>query len=140
MWFNKIIAWLLRSPLHGALSRNLVLVTVTGRKSGRSFSAPVNYLRQGNTLWIISWRERTWWRNLRRTAAVKVLLAGKSLSGSGQVIEEEQAVARSLVDYYRLAPGSAKFAHIRLDSDGQPVVSDCELAAHKLVVVRIDLD
>jgi deazaflavin-dependent oxidoreductase (nitroreductase family) len=140
MWFNSIIAWLLRSSLHGMVSRNLMLLTMTGRKSGRSISTPTNYLRQGNTLWIISWRQRTWWRNLRGGASVKILLAGRNLSGTGQVIEEEKAVAQSLFDYYRQVPRVAKYFHIGLDPAGDPLLPDCHLSAQKNVVVRIDLD
>jgi len=59
MWFNPIMIWLLKSPLHGFISKGVMLVTVTGRKSGKFFLTPTNYVRDGNTLWVISWRERT---------------------------------------------------------------------------------
>jgi len=35
MWYNTLMSWLLRSPFHGLLSKSTLLVTVTGRKSGR---------------------------------------------------------------------------------------------------------
>jgi hypothetical protein len=34
--FNKPIAFILRSPLHRMLSRSLLLITFTGRKSGKA--------------------------------------------------------------------------------------------------------
>jgi len=139
MWFNPIMIWLLKSPLHGMIDKGIMLVTLTGRKSGKTISTPVNVHRDGNTLWVISWRERKWWRNLRGGANLKVLLAGRTMDGTGQVIEEEQAVAKSLFDYYRKAPGAAKYVQINLDAAGQPVHAYCELAAKKMVVIRIDL-
>lgn len=139
MWFNPIMIWLLKSPLHGMISKSVMLVTVIGRKSGRSISTPTNYIRDENTLWVISWRERTWWRNLRRGAYVRVLLAGRGAEGHGQVIEEEKAVAQSLQDYYRKVPQYAKYVGIGLDAAGLPVYRDCERAAQKMVVVRIVL-
>jgi len=139
MWFNPMMIWLLKSPLHGMISRGTMLVTVTGRKSGRTISTPTNYLREGNTLWVISWRERTWWRNLRGGAKVRVLLAGKSAEGRGMVIEEEKAVAQCLFDYYRKVPQVAKYVQIGVDAAGLPVSADCERAAQKMVVVRINL-
>jgi deazaflavin-dependent oxidoreductase (nitroreductase family) len=139
MWYNPMMTWLLHSPFHGMVSKGVMLVTVTGRKSGKSISTPTNYLRDGNTLWVISWRDRTWWRNLRGGAKAWVLLAGKNVEGCGQVIEEEEAVARSLFDYYRKVPQYAKYVKISLDTAGQPVSADCERAAQKMVVVRIDL-
>ena len=139
MWFNPMMIWLLKSPLHRMISKGVMLVTVTGRKSGKSISTPTNYVCDGNTLWVISWRERTWWRNLRGGANVRILLEGKSVEGSGQVIEEEKAVAQSLFDYYRRIPQVAKYVQIGLDAAGLPISADCERAARKMVVVRIDL-
>ena len=139
MWFNPMMVWLLKSPLHGFISKNVMLISVTGRNSGRIISTPTNYLGDGNTLWVISWRDRTWWKNLRGGADVCVLLAGEGVEGCGQVIEEEKAVAESLFAYYRKTPQSAKYVGIALDPDGQPVLADCERAAQKLLMVKIDL-
>ncbi len=139
MWYNPMMIWLLKSPLHGMISRGVMLVTVTGCKSGRTISTPTNYVCDGNILWVISWRERTWWRNLRGGAKVRVLLAGNSVEGRGQVIEEEKAVAQSLFDYYRKIPQVAKYVQVGLDTAGKPILADCERAAQKMVMVRIDL-
>ncbi len=139
MWFNPMMIWLLKSPLHGFASKNMMLTTVTGRVSGKKISTPTNYLRDGNTLWIISRRERKWWRNLRGGANVRVLLAGKSVEGRGQVIEEQKEVAQSLFEYYSKVPQLAKYVQIGLDAAGKPVVADCERAAKNLVVVKINL-
>ena len=139
MWFNPMMVWLLKSPLHGFVSQNMMLTTVTGFKSGKQISTPTNYLRDGDTLWVISWRDRKWWRNLRDGAKVRVLLAGKNVEGRGQVIEEEKAVAQSLVAYYSKVPQVAKYVQIGLDAAGVPVIADCERAAQKMIVVRIDL-
>lgn len=137
MWYNPMMIWLLKSPLHGMISRGVMLVTVTGCKSGKSISTPTNYLRDGNTLWVISWRERTWWKNLRGGANVRVLLANRSVEGRGQVIEEEKAVAQSLFDYYRKIPPYAKYVKIGLDAAELPIFADCERAAQKMVMIRI---
>ena len=137
MWFNPIMVWLLKSPFHFFVSKNMMLTTVTGRKSGKQISTPMNYVRDVNTLWVISWRERMWWRNLRGGAKVQVLLADKTVDGSGQVIEEEKAVAQSLYEYYSKVPQIAKYVQIGLDAAGKPVVVDCERAAQKLVVIMI---
>jgi len=139
MWFNPMMIWLLKSPLHGMISKGVMLVTVTGRKSGKSISTPTNYLHDGNTLRVISWRERTWWRNLKGGAEVQILLAGRSAEGRGQVIEEEKTVAQSLFDFYQKVPQNAKYVKISLDAAGMPVHTDCELAAQKMVMIRIEV-
>ena len=45
MWFNPMITWLLRSPLHGLVSKSIMLITYKGRKSSKEYTTPVNYLR-----------------------------------------------------------------------------------------------
>ena len=139
MWYNPMMIWLLKSPLHGMISKGVMLVSVTGCKSGRTISTPTNYLRDGNVLWVISWRDRKWWRNLRGKGKVRVLLAGKSVEGCGQVIEEEKEVAQSLFVYYQKTPQIAKYVGIGLDAKHQPVFADCERAAQKMVMIRIEV-
>ena len=139
MWFNPMVVWLLKSPLHRFISKNVMLTTVTGRKSGKQISTPTNYLRDANTLWVISWRDRNWWKNLRGGAKAQVLLAGQTLEGRGQVIEEQKTVAQSLFEYDSKLPRAAKYVQIGLDAAGKPSVADCDRAAQRMVVVRIDL-
>jgi len=140
MWFNPIITWLLRSPVHSLVSKGTMLVTVTGRKSGAPITTPTNYLRDENRLWVISWRDRIWWRNLRGGAAVNVLLAGENLAGQGLVIEEVGKTARSLCEYIRKAPQMARYFNIKVDKKGQPKEEDCGKAAEKMVMVHINLE
>jgi len=139
MWYNPMMIWLLKSPLHGMVSKGVMLISVTGCKSGRTISTPTNYLRDGNTLWVISWRDRTWWKNLRGGAKVQVLLAGRNVEGQGQVMDDAGTVARNLFDYYQKAPQLAKYVKIRLDEAGVPIPADCEAAAQKMVVAKIEL-
>lgn len=139
MWYNPLIIACLKSPLHGLLSRNMMVITITGRKSGKRISVPTNYICDQNTLWVISWRTRAWWRNLRQGAPVEVLLAGQNLAGHGQVAEDPQDVADHLMTYCRLSPATARYMQIGLDSAGQPIPADCDRAAQAMVVVTITL-
>lgn len=139
MWFDPLVSWLLHSPFHALVSRNVIFITLTGLKSGKTVSTPTNYLRQGDRLWVVSWRDRNWWRNLRGGAPVRVLLAGREQAGSGQVMEDSETVARELYDYYQKVPQNAKYVGINLDQYGCPLLADCRNAAEKMVMVRIDL-
>lgn len=42
---NPLVRAPFRSPLHPLLSRRLVLLRVTGRRSGRTFELPVGYVQ-----------------------------------------------------------------------------------------------
>ena len=140
MWFNPIVTWLLRSPIHQLVSKGTMLIKMTGRTSGLDITTPTNYLRDENRLWVISWRDRTWWRNLRGGAPMQVLLAGEELNGQGLVIEEVDKTAKSLGEYIRKAPHMSRFLNIKVDKKGQPKAEDCGEAAEKMVMVRINVE
>lgn len=79
MWYNPLLILMLRSPLHPLLSGNTLALTYTGRKSGRTYTTPVNYVRDGDRLWATSYRTRTWWRNLRNGVPVSLRLQGREV-------------------------------------------------------------
>ncbi|MGE5642713.1 MAG: nitroreductase/quinone reductase family protein, partial [Byssovorax cruenta] len=62
---NDFISWVLRSPFHGMLSNSMMLITVTGRKTGKKYTTPVGYFRENGDLLVLTSRDRTWWRNLQ---------------------------------------------------------------------------
>jgi len=139
MWYNKYMIWILRSPLHGMLDKGTLLLTVRGRVSGRQITTPVNYVRDGDCLWVTSTRERTWWRNLRGGAALSVRLGGVERDARGEVFESDAQVADGLRAYFRAAPQVAKYFQVTLDEGGLPVEADLTRAAQSRVVIRIEL-
>ncbi len=139
MWYNAIMAGLLRSPLHGLISKNFMLVTVTGKKTGKAYTTPVNYSREGNMLTIVSQRNRTWWRNLRGGRPLTIHLQGQDLSASGIVIEDDAGVTSDLTAYLKKNPPLAKYFQVTLDATGQPQCNDVARAAKNRVVVHIQL-
>ncbi len=92
---NRLVAGLLRSPLHRFASGRLALITVTGRLSGRSYTLPVMYERvQGGIEIPVMWPERKrWWRNLRQEADVRLLLRGRDLAGHAIAREHDGQVS-----------------------------------------------
>ncbi len=84
---NAIATTILRSPWHGMRSDRLLLLTFTGRKSGKEFTTPMRYVQEGETL-----RLRVvypWWKNLVGQATVRVLLRGEMRTGAAEVLPEE---------------------------------------------------
>lgn len=114
---RRFMTWLLRSPLHVFMG-SIMLITVTGRKSGRAISTPVNYARDGDTLLVTSKADRTWWKNVRGGAKVTLLIKGKTYQAEANVIEDRAAVERELLRFFRLVKRT--IAGIHLDKDGQP--------------------
>ena len=52
--FNPLMIWLLHSPLHKIASKNTLLITFIGRKSGKKYTTPVNYVIDSNVIFIVS--------------------------------------------------------------------------------------
>ncbi|MGA9397232.1 MAG: nitroreductase/quinone reductase family protein [Anaerolineaceae bacterium] len=139
MWFNPIMTWLLRSPFHKIMSGSTLLVTVTGRKSKHPITTPVNYLRAGKILWVVSARDRTWWRNLTGGAALTVTLARKERHARGEVILHEKEVVHAMTEYFKLAPRVAKYYKVKLAADGSPNLADLGAAARQRVMIKITI-
>ena len=139
MWYNSIMAYVLRSPLHGLLSGSTMLITCTGRKSGKALTVPTNYVRDDDKLLVTSFRKRTWWRNLRGGALVTVCLQGRDHAGEGKAIEDLDAVAQGLRAYFRRVPQWAKYSGVMLDANGEPNAESVKRAAQDKVMVEIRL-
>ncbi len=135
MWFNPIIRWLLRSPLHFTLSKNTMVMTYTGGKSGKMYTIPMNYLDIEGTLYTISSRERTWWRNLRGGTEVTLCLKGEDKKAWAEAIEGQAEVAEVLSLYLKTAPQLARYMDVRVDANGSPNIEDIYHLAHEKVVV-----
>ena len=136
---NDFVKVLLRSPLHGLFSGNTMLITVTGRKSGRVITTPVNYFSDGEALWVISDRSRKWWRNVRGGAQVKLMLKGREVRAQAESILDEQMVAYQISEYVRHLPMAARPLGVRLQ-DGVPNCEDTARLAKEKLFVKLCLE
>lgn len=90
--WNPVMQRLLRSPFHRPWSRWFAVVEWTGRKSGRRYSTPVSYLKDGPEL-LITTGDR-WWKNLVGGARISVWLNGRQRSAMAEpVLDERQSLA-----------------------------------------------
>ena len=134
---NPVMRFLLRSPLHGILSGSLMLITFTGRKSGKQFTTPVRYIQDGDTVKCFTAAENQWWRNLRSGARVSLLIKGQLSDYQAQAIFDDPAdIKQQLVSYLSLFPQDAAYHEIRLNKDKSLDEQDLELAAHNAIVVE----
>lgn len=137
MWYNAFTSAILRSPLHGVLGDTLLL-TVTGRKSGKRYSTPVSFYRDGDVLWVMSSRERTWWRNLRGGACVTMHLHGRDVEGFAEAVVDEETVARQVAEYVCRVPMVARSLGVRVEQ-GMANAEDARRLAKEKVFVKISL-
>jgi len=103
--YNPLVKFVLRSPLHPFISKSILLISFTGRKSGKLYSTPINYAIDGNTITLISKRLRAWWKNLQGGAPVTMLVQGKEQSGTAEsVIPDDQMIIAELQKVYSGIP------------------------------------
>ena len=76
----------------GRMGDQIMLLTFRGRKSGRQFTTPIGYTREGNV--VTCFTDSQWGKNLVGGAPVKVTIKGKEKEGyaettsdKGQVLE-----------------------------------------------------
>jgi len=117
-----------------------MLISIKGRKSGKEYTFPVNYVRSDDVFLVTSYRLRTWWRNLSGKAAVTLLVRGQKLKGTAEAVTGEKEVTKHLQDYLEKVPKQARYFDVGLDSHGRPKMEGVIRAARDRVGVRIRLE
>ena len=139
--FNPVMRILLRSPFHRLLSEQILLLTYTGRRSGRQYTLPVGYAQDGEALLVVCQHSelKRWWRNLRGGAPVAVLLRRQQVAARADVIEEPAAVAAEverLIARFGAKEASRKL-YMSLDVPLRPTREQLAQALHGVVMMRI---
>ena len=149
MWFmnhlvNPLVRLILRAPLHKLFSGSIVLLTYQGRKSGQRYTLPVQYARLDDTFIIMpgAAANKTWWRNLRGGAPVRLRVGSRNLEANAEVLSGDAdcaAISSALNSYWKRFPASARLHHVERTPDGSfdPVALDA--AARELIMVRATL-
>ncbi len=150
MWFmnhilNPVMIWLLRSPLQRWMSSGLLVITVRGRKSGKEYSLPVQYARLEGEIFILPGtpEKKTWWRNLRGGAPVKLVLDGQLRQGQAEVWAngpDARRAASALENYLKRFPAAARMHGVSVGADGSYDSASLQKAAAGLVIVFVKLD
>jgi deazaflavin-dependent oxidoreductase (nitroreductase family) len=116
---NALVGTLLRTPLISkGIGRRLVIINVTGRKSGRRYSVPVAYTRHDGVLLVGT--PFGWGRNLRTGEPVELILLGKRRLADVEVITDEDGVTRHYAIICRNNSAFAKFNKVTIGPDGTP--------------------
>lgn len=138
-WMNRSIGVLLKTPgLQSWLGRQLALITFTGHRSGRHFTTPVTYYRDGNTVLILTKRSRNWWRNF--PGPVTLRLGGETVTGRAEAVTEDEAKIPLLTEYLRNRPRDARAYGVTLGPRGEIDAATAQALAPQLVPIRILLD
>jgi hypothetical protein len=135
---NMVVRLMLRSPVHFLLSGGLLLLTYAGRKSGRQYTIPVAYAREGDVVTVFTYH--AWWKSLLGGAPVVAEVKRHRFHGRAEVIrDDKEAIAAELLAYLKKHPNAAQGYNVPLDAEGQPDPDAVRQAAQFVVTVRIRL-
>lgn len=129
--------FVLGSPMHGIISKSTLLLTFTGRKTGKTYTTPVSYSQRGRQVYIFS--HAKWWRNLRGGAPVTLRIQGRDLQGVAESVEDKQVIAAKLIAHLREVPFDAKFYNVSFDDHKNPLLDQVERAVQSVVMIRVQL-
>ena len=137
-FLNQLMALLLRSPLQGPMGRQFVLLTFTGRKSGKTYTTPLGYTRQGNT--VVLFTDHAWYKNLQENPSVTLRLQGKQVQGLAEVIhDDKEKIAQELTSFVRQLPNAARAYNVTLDASKQPDPISVQQAAQLFTLIYVHL-
>jgi deazaflavin-dependent oxidoreductase (nitroreductase family) len=108
------------SEIQKALDSSVELqITVTGRRSGREFSTPVWFVREGRTVFLMPVRgsKNQWYKNVLKSRRIKISSGKVSLDLAAQPISDAKKVA-SVADKFRKkhGPSDVKKYYARFDA------------------------
>jgi hypothetical protein len=135
---NPVLRTALKTPL-GAALKQFMVISFTGRKSGRKFSVPVSAHHIDGALYVIL--EAGWKHNFRDGASAEVTHAGTTTRMHGELITDTDTVA-GLVHRAAVSYGAKKAQQtmgLRFDGDAVPSLADYTEAVTRLKIAAIRL-
>lgn len=136
--FNWLLLALLRSPLHGALSRDLVQLSYRGRRSGRQLALPLSYAEGGGRVYLCT-RTSHWWHNLRDGQPVELVLRGARMTMRPTVLDRTSAEA---LEGFRLFvtkhPRTGEMLYAVPRTPQGPKAADLAREVRRSTVVRLE--
>lgn len=138
-FFNRAMTGLLRSPFHRIASRSVMIITLTGRKSGKIYTTPISYIRDDNL--VTGFTGAKWSRNLAGGVPVTLHIKNKAYQGVADVVaDDKEAVAAGLQTFLSRVRSDARFYQVKFDADRTPNREDVRRAAQRVVMLQVRLD
>jgi F420H(2)-dependent quinone reductase len=124
---NRVMRGMLRTPLVAQLmGARLITLYVTGRKSGRRYTIPVAYTRDGGDLLIGT--PFGWGKNLRTGEPLPIRLKGRLRQADVRAYTAQDEVVSAYAVMTRANRAFAKFNQVSFDADGNPEPEDLRAA------------
>jgi hypothetical protein len=132
---NVPVRAVLGLPFATPLGANLMLVSYTGRKTGKAYRQPVSYARDGEAL--LTPGGGRWTLSLAAGRPVRIRLRGRDVAARPELVTDPAEVERLLGVIAAGNPRAARFVPIPRRPDGRLEPEALEAAlAHGFCIVR----
>jgi hypothetical protein len=130
---------ILALPFSTPLSKRLMLLYLTGRRSGRSYRQPVSYVKDGDSL--LTPGGGNWKLNLEPGRPERIRLGGRDVTARRDLIDDVEDIDNALMTMTAVNPRTASFIPITRRADGHFDRDGLVNAvAHGFRIVRWHLD
>ncbi len=108
---------ILRLPFPTPLAKRIMLVSFTGRKTGKAYRQPVSYAQQGDTL--LTPGGGKWKLNLREDQPVQIRLRGHDVLAQPELVKDPDEIERLIGIMSAANPTVGAFVGIPKGPDGR---------------------
>jgi hypothetical protein len=108
---------LLGLPFPTPLSKSLMLISFTGRKTGKAYKQPISYVQSGDTL--LTPGGGNWKLNLREDEPIPIRLRGSNVLARPELVKDPDEIERLLEIMAVANPAVTGFVPIPKGADGR---------------------
>ena len=138
---NRVVRLILQSPLHGILSKSIMLIRFRGLKTGKEYATPVRYMVRENEIYCFSNNESRWWRNIRDETLIRLLVRGVEGPFIARTVLDRATIRPKLLDMLEAHPKDADYHGLILGEDGHPDAQSLDITLqHTVMVVATSLN
>lgn len=96
----RLQSFLLRKDWLGGMGDLVLVITTTGRRSGKAVSTPIGYVSDGDGWAALTYSTSNWYRNLRASPDALLEIRGRPVRVRAEFVDDE-AGRQQLVELYR---------------------------------------
>ena len=116
--FNRVVRWVLGSPVHWVMSGKLMVIEVIGRRTGARYAIPTAYAERGDQ--VLAASAGTWVRNLSPDRPVVLVHRGRRRVMVPEIVTGAEQALHLATDLLQGNPVLQGNMGVRLGGDGRP--------------------
>ena len=114
-----------------------MVISLTGRRSGKRLSTPVRYLTENESIYMFSSPSAQWWRNLSDGQTINVRLRGEEVAGYANLVtNDNEERLRLFTQYLNEFLADGVYHGLKLRRNQPPAVETLQATLPDVAIVR----